>query len=677
MNRKQRRAAARKEKTNVAAMRDIAGAQEDIGRARNLYLSSSPGAGTSGNGAGAARSIRAADRKARELVRRRLHENPRLWGEALGLAVDLVKGGKWEDAMNTFNDIAEVSSGDADALAKTGLVLFHYGRSKEAEEVLSRAVELDPTMAIASNNLGSLYLSAGRHADAVAHFKNALAAQPELVEPHINLCATLAKLGDWDQAKIYADMTFELADYSPGISPNLRKVYRWICDFEGLERLGDVWEDCEQIKTGDLPAVFLSSLAYADDSESVRRLRDLVVRWARHVEQRAAAAPLPPRAKRPSRVKLRVGILSADLCDSSVARFLTPVMRNYDRERFEIYCYTPYHRPADPIQHLYRESVDKFTFVDGMKEREIAAAIQADDVDILLELNGFTAGSRIESVAYKPAPVQMSWLGYPFTCGLKAIDYVIMDRFVKPADEGLLVEEPLVMPEGWVCFGEFPDVEITQGLPADRNGRITFGTLNNPYKLTPEMIALWAQVMNRVPGSGLLVVRSQASSINFCNNLTKEFAKHGVSADRLFFFDNKQENKNHLSYYNDIDISLDTYPLTGGTTTCEATWMGVPVVTLVGESFHQRISYSDLMHCGLEELCTFTAEDFVDRAVALAGARDKRLAWRHGLREVMRRSPLCDVERFLFEFQEMLEQVADLHGLRGTPASAMVGQGTG
>ena len=668
MNRKQRRAVARKK--NVAAMGDIAGAQEDIGLARTLYLSAPPGAGAS-------RSIRAAGRKARELVRRRLHENPRLWGDALGLAVDLVKGGKWEDAMNTFHDIAEVSSGDADALAKTGLVLFHYGRSKEAEEVLSRAVELDPSQAVASNNLGSLYLSAGRPADAVVHFKNAQAAQPELVEPYINLCSTLANLGDWDQAKVFADMTFELADYSPRISPNLRKVYRGICDFEGLRKLGDLWQDCEHIKTGDLASVFLGSLVYADDAGSIRRLRDLVLRWARDVEKRAAAAPLPARAKGASRVKLRVGILSADLSDSSVARFLTPLMRSYDRERFEIYCYTPHRKIGDPIQFLYRESVDKFTFVDGMKEREIAAAIQADDVDILLELNGFTAGSRIESVAYKPAPVQMSWYGYPFTSGLAAVDYCIMDQFVVPSDESLMVEEPIIMPGSWLCFGEFPDVEITQGLPADRNGRITFGTLNNPYKLTPKMIALWAQVMNRVPGSRLLVVRSQASSIYFCNNLTKEFAKHGVSADRLFFFDNKQENKSHLSYYNDIDISLDTFPLTGGTTTCEATWMGVPVITLVGESFHQRISYTMLMNCGLEEFCTFTPEDFVDRAVALAGERDRLLAWRHGLRGVMRQSPLCDEERFLFEFQEMLEQIAALHGLRGTPASAMVGQGGG
>ncbi len=664
MNRKQRRAAARKKKNEVGAM---PGVHEDILNAQTLYFSAPPGAGEVNNGSGGSRKAQAVGRKARALVERRLQNDPALWGEALGLAADLAKGGKFEDAMNTFQDIVEVSSENADALANVGGALFHLGKLKEAEEILSRAVELDPKMAEASNNLGSLYLFTGRPDLAAPHCKNALAARPGMIEPCVNLCKALRQLGDWDQAKIFADMTLELPDYSPRFSCNLRQVYRVICDFEGLRNLGDVWEGCEHVETGNLAAVFLELLVYAEDAGSIRNLRDLVVRWARDVEKQAADAPLPARAKGASRAKLRVGMLSSDLRSHSVSRFLIPVMRDYDRERFEIYCYTPVRHLGDAIQHLFMDSVDKFTFVEGMTDRELAAAIQEDGVDILLELNGFTTGSRLPAVAYKPAPVQMSWLGYPFTSGLKAIDYFIIDRFMKPADESLFVEEMLIMPGAPACFGNFPDVPIQEGLPADSHGRITFGTLNSPYKFTPKMIALWAEVMNQVPDSRFLFVRAQASSFNFCRNLSQEFAKHGVSADRLFLFDNSQEKRNHLYYYNDIDISLDTFPLTGGTTTCEATWMGVPVITLVGESLHQRTSYGYLMHSGLEEFCTSTPEDFVDRAVALAGARDKLLAWRHGLREVMRQSPLCDEERFLYEFQDMLEQVADLHGLRGMP----------
>ena len=163
-------------------------------------------------------------------------------------------------------------------------------------------------------------------------------------------------------------------------------------------------------------------------------------------------------------------------------------------------------------------------------------------------------------------------------------------------------------------------------------------------------------------------MRPEAKSLNLFRNLAKEFGKHGVAADRLRFIDNRAGEASHLSYYNEIDITLDTFPLTGGTTTCDAIWMGVPVVTLVGDYFHQRISYSDLMQCGLDDLCTFSPREYVDRAVKLAGEHDKLLAWRHGLRDVMKASPLCDSERFVYEFQDMLDQVAGLCG-RGQKAT--------
>jgi predicted O-linked N-acetylglucosamine transferase (SPINDLY family) len=160
------------------------------------------------------------------------------------------------------------------------------------------------------------------------------------------------------------------------------------------------------------------------------------------------------------------------------------------------------------------------------------------------------------------------------------------------------------------------------------------------------------------------MVRPEASSVTLVKNIATEFAKHGISSERIYVRDNRREGRDHMSYYNEIDISLDTFPLTGGTTTCEATWMGVPVVTLVGDAFHQRISYSALMQCGLEELCTFTQDEFVERALRLTGEREKLAMWRTGFRQIMQTSPLCDEPRFLYQFQEMLEQVARLHGLR-------------
>ncbi len=610
--------------------------------------------------------------EARELFRQHMRENPGMWEAEARLALILAERGRFDQAMEVLREILDINSDDATVWNDIGAELLGMIKLQEAEEILSRAVEIDPKLAEASNNLGSVYLITDRPDLAALHFKNALVARPDLLEPQLNLCKAYNQLGQFDEACLFARALLDHSNYTPAHFPSIAQLFRAMCDFDNLARLGDVWANCENhVAINALPSLFLGLLVYADDKDAMWRFHHIVRKWAQSVENQAAAAPLPApgereatSGKRKTTSKLRIGMLSSDLLSHSVSRFLIPVLRDYDRERFEFYCYTPIRQVGDSIQHLFMESVDEFTFVENRTFREIAETIQADDVDILMELNGFTRNTRLHALAYKPAPVQMSWLGYPFTCGLEAIDYVIVDRFVKPADEDLLVEEPLVMPEGWVCFGKFPDVAIQEGLPADRNGRITFGTLNNSYKFSQEMIALWARVMNQVPGSRFLFVRAQARSLNFCKNLAEEFAKHGVSPERLFLFDNKQEKRNHLYYYNDIDISLDTFPLTGGTTTCEATWMGVPVVTLVGQYFHQRISYSDLMHCGLDELCTFTPEDFVNTAVRLAVDRDKLLAWRQGMREVMRQSPLCDEERFLFQFQEMLEQVANLHGLR-------------
>jgi predicted O-linked N-acetylglucosamine transferase (SPINDLY family) len=189
--------------------------------------------------------------------------------------------------------------------------------------------------------------------------------------------------------------------------------------------------------------------------------------------------------------------------------------------------------------------------------------------------------------------------------------------------------------------------------------------LNNVYKYTPGMIANWAEVLKRVPNSRFMIIRPEVASLAVCKNLMEEFGKNGVGPDRLFFFNNHTGKKrNHLDFYNEIDLSLDTFPLTGGTTTCEAVWMGVPVVSLVGDLFHQRLSYSVLMQCGLEEFCTFDRESFIECAVEAANNPDHLRFLRQNLREVVRESPLCDGERFVYQFQEMLEAVADHHKLR-------------
>jgi protein O-GlcNAc transferase len=604
--------------------------------------------------------------EARASLHALLKDKPDLWTAELGVAVSLIARGATVEAMSTIRDLLDAFPENAVVWNDVGLVLMRLGKVVEAAEILKKATEIDPKMAMARNNFGALLNFMHLPDHAIPELREALRLQPHLLDPHLNLTRAYRQLGDLDRSNIFARAALDLPDYRPTNFINLAQTFRATCDFDSLDRLGSVWENCNQVLTKELPAVFLDLLVYARSREEVLAFVALVRRWADLIESQAAATPLPPRVqgRRGDGERLRIGFLSADLRMHSVSRFLMPLMQKYDRERFAFHCYTPVRIVGDPIQVQMQDSVDKFTFLENKSDFEIAQIIRDDGIDILIELNGFTEAGRIETMAWRAAPAQISWLGYPFTCGLKAIDHVILDRFVKPDDPAFLAEEPIVMPEAWVCFGKFTDIPIAPGLPLDRNGAVTFGTLNSPYKYNRETIALWARVMNGMPGSRFLIVRPEANSLTLVRNIAREFEANGVSPDRLFFFDNRRENKNHLSYYNEIDVSLDTSPLTGGTTTCEATWMGVPVVSLVGESFHQRISYSVLMQCGLEELCAFTPEDYVAKGIALAGNVPRLRTMRHGLRDVLMASPLCDEPRFLHQFQEMLDQVAAHHGIR-------------
>lgn len=600
----------------------------------------------------------------RAAFRDALAKNPGMWLSEITIAVNLIERGEEQAGRELIEDVLAVHGERAGVWSDIGALLLSAGRVEEAKPYFYKAIKLDPTFYMAWSNLGGALLSSGRPAEAVPMYRRALRANPGFVSAHVSLTRALRDSREFDQAHLFGRAAMDMPGFGTEHLPAILQLLNALCDFDALDRLGDVWDVCDRFKIDNLPIVFLDLLVFARSHGDVQRLCGLVRKWAANAEGLAAQAPLTePHLPSPDG-RLRLGILSSDLRSHSVVRFLKPLLDGYDRSKIAIYCYAPIRYGSDPKQTEIRDGVDKFTYVNDMTLRDIAQTIRRDSVDILLELNGFTHGTRLGALAYKPAPVQMSWFGFPFTSGLKAIDYAILDQFVKPLDDSTMVEEPLVMPDAWICFGTFKDVPIDPTLPMERNGYVTFGTLNNSYKYDRETIALWAKVMAQVPNSRFLMVRPEASSTVLCRHIAQEFAKHGFGADRFFILDNWQQKRDHLDYYNEIDISLDTFPVTGGTTTCEATWMGVPVVSLVGDAFHQRVSYSVLMHCGLEELCVRTEDEFIARAVALVNDPAKLKAWRVGLREAMTQSPLCDEARFLYQFQEMLEQVAQLHKLR-------------
>jgi predicted O-linked N-acetylglucosamine transferase (SPINDLY family) len=599
--------------------------------------------------------------EAEPYLQKALALNPEAQAVQANLAATYLQNGVFEKSIETYERLLQVQPDDADGWNSLGTALASVGQVDKAEEAIGRALEINPEFAEAHNNLGNIYLSQDKLLKAEEAFRKALEIRPRYGEAQYNLCQALKLENKLDQANILSHAALILEGNLPERYIGLSRVFRASFDTEGLDALGDPWQTFDDFEPRSLPAAFLELLVLAEEGPTNERLLGLHEKWGGAMERVAAAHPLPPRkARKPGR-KVRIAFLSSDFRTHSVAKFILPLMEHYDRARFEIYCYSTATRRMDPMQQKIEGFVDKFMDVENFSNRAIAAAIRDDAVDILFELNGFTRHSRLPTLSYKPAPVQIEWLGYPFTTGLKAIDYLLVDPYLKPARDDLLVEKPLVMPGAWVCFGDFEDVAIWDTLPVERNGVITFGTLNNTYKFAPEMVKIWAEVMHAVPDSRFLVVRPECGSMVLCRNVAHEFEKRGIGPERLHLVANTPLE--HLPYYNEIDISLDTAPLTGGTTTCDALWMGVPVVTLAGESVHQRISHAVLNHCGAGELSTSSVEEFKAKAVMVADDRPRLAAYRQHLREMMQASPLCQEARFIEDFQETMTAVAERHGL--------------
>lgn len=585
------------------------------------------------------------------------------WQDLSNLAGAFVNRLQPQRALPIYEKLIEQDSENAKLFNDYAVALSAAGRIFDAEAPYKRAVEIDPTFAEAYNNLGSNIQLQGRRAEAIEYYKKAIEHKPDYIGPHINVCHALSMERRLDEAYMYAQATVMLPDYSPAKFANPNKVFRAACDFDGIEALGDPWENIELTKAADYSSNFLEMLVVAQTDEEVERLAGLHKKWGEDVLKRLVREPLPPPPPRALGGKIRLGIISSDLRRHSVAKFVLPVLENYDRDRFEIICYSPYDSPNDAVQTQIKGLVREFKIVKNVSDREFAEKIREDKIDILFELNGFTRDSRLKVLAYKPAPVQVYWLGYPFTTGVAEIDYFILDEYVRPVSDDLLVEKPVCLPESFVCFGSFEEEPINEETPFDRNGFITFGSLNNPYKITREAIGVWAQIMNRVPGSRFLYVRPELNSMVLCNNLINEFGRHGIGPDRIFFVNNWQARLNHLGFYDEIDISLDTFPLTGGTTTCDSLWMGTPLISKVGPGMHQRLSYSIMSNAGLAELCVATNDEYVDLAVSLANDAESLRLLRTELRTALKESALCRAEDYARNFCNLMSDIAERHGL--------------
>jgi protein O-GlcNAc transferase len=537
------------------------------------------------------------------------------------IAADLEqRAGKIDRALETLRDAQRRSPGDLE----TGLRLAKLldGRaSGEAVQVLERVNARHPGLTEVLSLMLFTYGRA-RHDDEGAHLERAYALAIELQERHPQSRLRNAR--------------------------DLRTIFARMLDLDRFDRTGELTELLRYWQGIDHISAVHHELGHVADLEDRRAILDTHRAWGARFQARVE--PLPPTgpAVRGER-KLRVGFMSSDLRNHPVSYFALPLLERFDRDEVEVYCYSFSSKAKDPVQERIERHVTQFRWWPNVNDEQAARGIRADDLDILFELGAMTQMNKLGVMAWRPARIGASWLGYPHSAGLTAIDYILMDPHTLPTEPGLLLEKPFMMPESWVVLGPvgFVDTPIEEGLPEDRQGALTFGTANNPYKYTRACFDAWAAVLREVEPARFLFLRPEAATQSFQRNAARMFADRGVDPARLDFVGVRGE---HLPHYNRIDIALDSLPHVGGTTTCESLWMGVPTVTLAGIGFCERLAHSNVVNAGLPELSAPDVAGYVRAAVDLARDRARRHHLRRNLRTMIRNNPLGQEQRFVDAF---------------------------
>ncbi len=374
----------------------------------------------------------------------------------------------------------------------------------------------------------------------------------------------------------------------------------------------------------------------------------------------------PPAARSREGGKLRVGYVSPNFHRHSVAHFLLPVLRWHDKAAFEIFLYAENAADDDTTKAL-RAAADHWRLIHGERSEDVAAQIRADGIDILVDLAGHTGDNRLLVFARKPAPVQVSWLGYPQTTGMRAMDYRLSDAITEPPGEAdeLSAETVVRLPRGFHCFGrpgedlpgdgcEGDPLEIGP-LPAAANGYVTFGSFNTVQKMPPALVRAWAAILRATPGSRLLL-KSYPDDV-IARRFRDLFAAEGIEPARVEFLHMTESRTEHLRLYNRMDIALDPFPYNGTTTTCEALWMGVPVVTLRGDRHAARVGASLLTRMDLGDWITHDEQSYINKAIERAADLPGLTQLRTTLRLRMRRSPLCDAAGFARDLEDAFREM--------------------
>jgi len=655
--------------------------------------------------------------EAMPFLRRSVQLDPARADYLCNLGLVLAECGRADEATAAFEQAIQRQPNFPTAYNNLGVVLQSRGRTAEAIAALQQAVKLSPEYPDAHNNLGTSLIAAGRLDEAITAFRRALALHPQFAQAHHELAMALRAKDRLDESLLASRKAVELKPDFPEAyaamgntlqdlgrldeaAAAFRRALALRPDFAAAAfNLGNALRAAAQIDQAvaayhqaiDLRADFVDAwINLANAYKDAARLDEMLaaydhilkdhpdhaaahgcrlyglyfrpdydakailqehLEWDRRHAQPLAAAIQPHANDRNPDRRLKIGYVSPDLCNHCQSFFTTPLLSHHHHEQFEVFCYASVERPDQLTQRL-RGYADVWRDCLGQSDADVARMIRQDQIDILVDLTMHMANGRPLVFARKPAPVQVAWLAYPGTTGMTAMDYRLTDPYLDPPDaDGDYVEKSIRLPDTFWCYDPLTDQPPVGALPALSVGHVTFGCLNNFCKVNAGTLELWSQVLSAVPGSRLILLCPQGS------HRPQVLEKLKVQADRVEFVEFAPREQ-YLKRYHRIDIGLDTFPYNGHTTSLDSLWMGVPVVSMVGQRAVSRAGWSQSKNLGLaEQLVGQRPQDFVSLAVGLAGDLPRLSQMRGQLRLRMEKSPLMDADRFARKVEEAYRQM--------------------
>jgi protein O-GlcNAc transferase len=535
---------------------------------------------------------------------------------------------------------AHPSAGDC-----LGVVVAMQGRLEEAAEIFQAVLRVRPTDAQLYNNFGYLRYQQHRLGEAVALFRQGLRIRPDSAEIHNNLGLALTDQGNLDLAIAHCRQAIQLR---PDFALAHNNLGHFLLKRGRPDEALPSFREAMRLQPGlaTSQSNYLFCLNYDPDADPDAVFADHC-RWGQR--QEATVSPLPHTNDPSPDRRLRVGYISPDLRIHPLARYFEPVLAHHDPKQVEVYCYAEVAVPdavtrrMQALSHAWRLSWCR-------SDAEVAEQIRKDQIDILVDLAGHTAGNRLGILAHKPAPIQGTWLGYMNTTGLRTVDYRLTDRVLDPPGQPVRDTEELVrLPSSFCCFAPPVDAPSVTPLPALRREHLTFGSLHNLFKLNKRVFDLWCQLLKTVPTARLLMFRDTLTG-SAQEYVRGQFIERGIAPERLDLRHGSSA-PGYLGIYSEIDVSLDSFPFTGGVTTCEALWMGVPVLSLSGVRTAGRNAAALLTAAGLADWVVESPEKYTALAVRVASELDHLAEVRAGLRDRMK-ATLCDAGRFTRELED-------------------------